>query len=133
MKKCYLITVAVILFLAGCGHPYSTKKNRITNLFEERQKNILNSNQLSQQTQQFLRLKNLTKEYRQGHIELIEEIYDEVLKTEDLNTIRTLAELCIQEGRRRRHRNNEDAMALYLTAAEASYSNGTVSNLSVCG
>ena len=116
-----LLISCMCLSVSGCGHPYSAKKSSIIDLFEQRKKNILNSNELSQQTQQYLRLKNLIQEYKEDRIELIKEIYNDVLQKKELQGVYVLTELCIQEGRKLARRNMEGATALYLTAAEAGY------------
>ncbi|MHC4770961.1 MAG: esterase/lipase family protein [Planctomycetota bacterium] len=116
-----VLLFCLIVSIAGCGSPYSAKKRNVTQLFKQRQKNALNSNEPSQLTQQYLRLENLTKQYKDDRVELIKRLSEKALGTQDLQTVRVLAELSLLEGRRRSSRHMEDAAALYMISAETSY------------
>jgi pimeloyl-ACP methyl ester carboxylesterase len=116
-----LLLFYLILSVAGCSGPYSTKKRKVTQLFEQRQKNALNSNKPSQLTQQYLRLENLTDLYEKDTAAFFQQLYDHIIETQDLQAVRVLAELSLLEGRKQSSRNIENAGVLYLTAAEASY------------
>ena len=116
-----ILVIAVVLSIAGCGSPYSARKRHITDLFEQRQRNALNSNKPSELTLQYLRLGNLTEQYKDDRIELIKQLGRRVRETQDLETVRVLAELSLLEGRKRSSRHMEDATALYITSAETSY------------
>ena len=116
-----VLLFCLILSIAGCGSPYSAKRRSIIQLFEQRQQNALNSNTPSQLTQQYLRLENLTKQYNDDRIELIRQLGQKVLDTQDLQAVRAMAELSLLEGRRRSSRHMADATALYMISAETSY------------
>ncbi|MHC4525224.1 MAG: esterase/lipase family protein [Planctomycetota bacterium] len=116
-----ILLCALVLSISGCAGPYSAKKRSITELFEQRQKNALNSNQPSELTQQYLRLENLTDLYEKDRTEFFRQFYDRVVQTRDLQDVRVMAELSLLEGRKQSTRDIENAKALYLTAAEASY------------
>jgi pimeloyl-ACP methyl ester carboxylesterase len=117
-----LLLVAILLSITGCSSsPYSAKKRNITKLFEQRQQNALNSNQLSELTRQYLRLENLTQQYEDDRVKLIDQLYERALETEDLQTVRVLSELSLLEGRKQSSRSRDDAVGLYLISAETSY------------
>jgi len=116
-----ILLFAIIISVTGCGSPYSAKKRSITQLFEQRQKNAINSNQPSQLTQQYLRLENLAQQDEDDRAKLIEQLYGRGLETDDLQTVRVLSELSLLEGRKQSSRSRDDAVALYLISAETSY------------
>ena len=116
-----LLLFGIILSVMGCGSPYSAKRRNIIDIFEQRQQNALNSNKPSQLTQQYLRLENLTEQYKNDRVELIRQLGQKSLETQDLQAVRAMAELSLLEGRKRSSRHMEDATALYMTSAETSY------------
>ena len=116
-----IVLSCIVLLTAGCGSPYSAKRRNITDVFVQRQRNALNSNQPSQLTLQYLRLENLTEQYKADRVELIKQLGQKVLETQDLQAVRAMAELSLLEGRKRSSRHMEDASALYITSAETSY------------
>jgi triacylglycerol esterase/lipase EstA (alpha/beta hydrolase family) len=107
--------------ITGCSGPYSIKKHNITQTFKMRHRSALNSNQPSELTQQYLRLENLTDLYRNEPTEFFDRFYKQVLETQHPQTVRAMAELSFLEGRKQSSKNIDYAVALYVTAAEASY------------
>ncbi|MHC5180059.1 MAG: hypothetical protein ACYSOS_05990 [Planctomycetota bacterium] len=115
-----ILLFSIVLSITGCSGPYSAKKRDLTQLFKRRQQNALNSDTPSQLTQQYLRLENLTEQYKDDRVELIKQLGRRVSETQDLQTVRVLAELSLLEGRKKFSRH-EDAAALYITSAETSF------------
>ena len=126
-----IVLFAIIISVTGCGSPYSAKKRNITQLFEQRQKNAINSNQPSQLTQQYLRLENLAQQDEDDRAKLIEQLYERGLETDDLQTVRVLSELSLLEGRKQSSQSRDDAVGMYLISAETSYHYLMANNLSI--
>ncbi|MFZ9011263.1 MAG: hypothetical protein ACO20W_05155, partial [Anaerohalosphaeraceae bacterium] len=77
-----LLLFAIFLSVTGCSSsPYSAKKRNITQSFEKRQKNAINSDQPSELTQQYLRLENLTDLYEDDRSKFFRQFYDRVIQT----------------------------------------------------
>ena len=117
-----LLLFAIFLSVTGCSSsPYSAKKRNITQSFEKRQKNAINSDQPSELTQQYLRLENLTDLYEDDRSKFFRQFYDRVIQTRDLQDVRVMAELSLLEGRKQSSRSRDEAVGLYLISAETSY------------
>ncbi|MHC5084800.1 MAG: esterase/lipase family protein [Planctomycetota bacterium] len=117
-----LLLFAIFLSVTGCSSsPYSAKKRNITQSFEKRQKNAINSDQPSELTQQYLRLENLTDLYEDDRTKFFRQFYDRVIQAWDLQDVRVMAELSLLEGRKQSSRSRDDAVGLYLISAKTSY------------
>lgn len=124
-----LLVFAFGLSLTGCGSPYSTKRISAIKLFEKRNETALNSSNPSQATQQFLRLRFLTQQYEEAPAALINALHTESFTSNDIEVTLALAELSFLEGRRFHKKDPDQAVAMYLTAAEGAYRYLTNENL----
>lgn len=120
--KLTLVLSVWTVFFCGCADPYSAKKGGVVDIFKNRNLNALNSSRPSLDTQQYLRLAFLTKQYEKNHTEIISQLSEiDTDEEKDLQRTQTVAELALLEGRKYHKNDMQKATQMYLTAAETAY------------
>ena len=76
--RCFIVVAILIsvLFFSGCSSPYSAKPLSAIKLFRQRNENALSSDNPSWQTQQYLRLKFLDKEYKKDPLAVTSDLLE---------------------------------------------------------
>ena len=116
-----LVLIVCALFFGGCAGPYSIKPTSVTKIFKERTTTALNSSQLSEFTQQKLRLMAMDTEYRAEPQAVTRQLYDEVRKTRDPELTVATAEMALLEARQLERKDAPAAAAMNLAAASLAY------------
>jgi pimeloyl-ACP methyl ester carboxylesterase len=121
MKKRYLILSLVLLWVAGCGGPFSATERNIVKLFKEQHHSALDSSEPSWVTEQQLRLLFLDKQYEEDPLGVIDKLYTEAYASHDKKLMATAAELSLLNARKAFSKDMDASAAHYVTAAELAY------------
>jgi pimeloyl-ACP methyl ester carboxylesterase len=121
MKKRYLILSLVLLWVAGCGGPFSATERNIVKLFKEQHHSALDSSEPSWVTEQQLRLLFLDKQYEEDPLGVIDKLYTEAYASHDKKLMGAAAELSLLNARKAYTKDMDASAAHYMTAAELAY------------
>lgn len=120
----WLIVVTILISIplfSGCASPYSARPLSAIKLFKQRQENALSSDKPSWQTQQYLRLKFLDKEYKKDPLVVTSQVMETARQTKDADAMMATAELSLINARKTYRKNRDGAVTMLLNAAELSY------------
>lgn len=115
-----LLAAAAVLALSGCEQ-YTVRTLSPVDIHKKEQISALNSSDPSRETQQFLRLEFLAKQYEKNPASVIEILHRRINRSPDPATIFAAAELSLLEGRRTFDKDPEQAISHYLKSAELAY------------
>ena len=113
--------LSCLFVMAGCGSPYKSKTLAVSDLFEQKGRNAVNSDTPSWKTRQYLRLMFLDEAYRKDSGKLIGTL-EQMARTEPTPELRTaLAELAVLKARSLQRTEPQKAETYYMVAAMQSY------------
>jgi pimeloyl-ACP methyl ester carboxylesterase len=113
--------IAIMMVLSGCGQSYSAKPLSAVKQFRQSLTNTLNSPNPSENTQQYLRIKFLDKQYRDDPEAVILKLLELSRQTQDPDARTATAELALLQARNTFKKDQDVSAAMYLTAAEIAY------------
>lgn len=116
-----ILLVVITMAVAGCAKTYSVKPTSPDKLFARRTETALNSSRPSEQTRQQLRLMFLKDEYDKDAAAVVEQLYEQVRRTNDSQLMIVTAELALLEARKLQRRDTDAAVAMNLMAAALAY------------
>ncbi len=119
LKVSLLIFCAIVF--GGCAKPFSARETSAAKLYRQRTTTALNSSELSESTQQKLRLMSLDKAYLKEPQTVARQLYQEVRRTGDSELMIAVAEMALLEARQLERKDVSAAAAMNLTAAALAY------------
>ena len=120
-KRSLLVIYVLVCFISGCGQQYSVKTSSPVEVFRRQYTSALNSEQISDESLQFLRLEYLGEDYKKDRASMIAVLYDKARQSGDMMTTFAAAELSLLEGRKVFEKDRHKAVGFYLQAAELAY------------
>lgn len=120
-KRVFWVVCVLVCFLCGCGRQYSVKTSSPVEVFRKQHTSALNSEQISDESLQFLRLEYLGEDYKKDRASMIAVLYDKARQSGDMMTTFAAAELSLLEGRKVFEKDRHKAVGFYLQAAELAY------------
>jgi pimeloyl-ACP methyl ester carboxylesterase len=118
----YLLLLSLCIQLAGCGSHYSVKTRSATELFQKYDRSALDSSKPSWRTTQQLRRLFLDREFKKDPLDVIETLCEKAYREDDRSLMVACAELSLLQAKKRgRKEMSDEAMTLYVKAAELAY------------
>jgi pimeloyl-ACP methyl ester carboxylesterase len=119
-KQNTLCAAILCISFMGCGQPIGIRTTNDEKWFIDSQRSALNSEQLSDLSQQTIRQLDLVEEQRHHSPELIEELIGELKQSPSRQLTSVLAEICYLQGKQN-SRQLPKSLPLYASAARLAY------------